>query len=99
MIAIHITARQLTVTDAIRHYIEKRLGDFDHYSDKISKLDITLGTEKHQQFAEANLLLKGSQALHAYSEHEDLYAAIDGLSDKLFIQLKKQKEKLNEHRE
>ncbi|MDE9571683.1 ribosome hibernation-promoting factor, HPF/YfiA family, partial [Xenorhabdus bovienii] len=35
--------------------------------------------------------------LHATSEHEDMYAAIDALADKLARQLTKHKSKLRQH--
>lgn len=48
------------------------------------------------QIAEATLNVNGGE-LHATSEAEDMYAAIDGLIDKLARQLTKHKDKLKQH--
>jgi putative sigma-54 modulation protein len=52
--------------------------------------------EKVQQIAEATVHVNGGE-LHATSEKEDMYAAIDCLIDKLARQLNKHKDKLKQH--
>ena len=52
--------------------------------------------EKINQRAEATLHLKGD-VVHANAEHTDMYAAIDGLIDKLDRQVIKHKEKSKRH--
>jgi len=51
---------------------------------------------KLNQRAEATLHLKGD-VVHANAEHTDMYAAIDGLIDKLDRQVIKHKEKSKRH--
>jgi putative sigma-54 modulation protein len=58
---------------------------------------VVLSVEKLQQKAEATMYMSGADVF-ADSVHEDMYAAIDGLVDKLDRQIKKHKEKLKEHR-
>jgi putative sigma-54 modulation protein len=53
--------------------------------------------EKLRHKAEATLHVSGGN-LHADDVREDMYAAIDGLVDKLDRQGKKHKEKLKKHR-
>ena len=55
-----------------------------------------LSVEKLVQKAEATVHADGTE-LFANSEHEDLYAAIDALADKLDRQLIKRKERLRGH--
>jgi putative sigma-54 modulation protein len=55
-----------------------------------------LNVEKLSQKAEATVHLKGD-VVHANAEHNDMYAAIDGLIDKLDRQVIKHKEKLKRH--
>jgi putative sigma-54 modulation protein len=58
---------------------------------------VILSIEKTRQMAEANFHVSG-QDIFADIEHEDMYAAIDGLVDKLDRQLLKYKEKIQSHR-
>jgi putative sigma-54 modulation protein len=57
---------------------------------------VILDVEKLAQKAEATLHVNGGE-LFATSEHNDMYAAIDGLIDKLDRQVIKHKEKLTKH--
>ena len=52
--------------------------------------------EKRQR-AECNIHVKGSD-LFAESSHEDLYAAVDELVDKLDRQVVRHKDKMQEHK-
>ena len=51
-----------------------------------------LRVEKNRQIAEASIHVAGAD-LHAASEHDDMYASLDLLADKLDRQLLKHKEK------
>jgi putative sigma-54 modulation protein len=53
---------------------------------------VVLSVEKLIQKAEATLHVRGAD-VHADAVHEDLYAAIDAMADKLDRQLLKHKEK------
>ena len=60
-------------------------------------MHVVLSVEKLQQKAEATMHIGGANVF-ADSVHEDMYAAIDGLVDKLDRQVKRHKEKLKDHR-
>jgi putative sigma-54 modulation protein len=55
-----------------------------------------LTVEKLQQKAEATVQMSGG-TIHADAIHEDMYAAVDALVDKLSRQVTKHKEKLTDH--
>ena len=57
---------------------------------------VVLAVEKLVQKAEATVQVNGA-SLFAREESEDLYAAIDGMVDKLDRQVIKHKEKVQEH--
>jgi putative sigma-54 modulation protein len=63
----------------------------------VTNVHVVLSVEKLQQKAEATMRMSGADVF-ADSIHEDMYAAIDGLVDKLDRQVKKHKEKLKDHR-
>ena len=58
---------------------------------------VILSVEKERQKAEATIHVSRGN-LFADSQHENMYAAIDVLIDKLDRQVKKHKEKLIQHR-
>ena len=93
---IDINGHQIDVTPALRDYVLSRLEKLDRHSDQLLDGHVILSVEKLQQKAEATLNLEGRQ-LHAEAVAEDMYAAIDALSDKLDRQVLKHKEKLTDH--
>lgn len=90
---INISGRHLEVTPALRDYVHNRVERLERHFDGITNVQVTLAVEKQRQSAEAILHITGGE-VHANAEHEDMYAAIDQLSDRLDRQLLKHKEKL-----
>jgi putative sigma-54 modulation protein len=93
---IEISGHQIEVTPALRDYVQDKLGRLERHSEHLLDVHVILSVEKLLQRAEATLHLSG-QRLHAESVAEDMYAAIDLLSDKLDRQVVKHKEKLSNH--
>ncbi|GGH93103.1 ribosome hibernation-promoting factor, HPF/YfiA family [Pseudomonas fluvialis] len=89
---VNISGHQLDVTDALRDYIGEKLSRLERHFDKITNVQIILEVEKLKQKIEATLHIAGGEVV-ANAEHEDMYAAIDLLADKLDRQLIKHKEK------
>ena len=89
---ISISGHQLDVTDALKGYIEEKLERVERHAEHITKVEITLTVEKQRQKAEGNVHVAGAD-IHASAEHDDMYAAIDALADKLDRQLVKHREK------
>ena len=93
---INVTGHHLDLTPALRTYVEGKFGRLERHSDSLISAHVILSVEKERHKAEATVqVTRGS--LFADSEHDDMYAAIDGLIDKLDRQIKKHKEKLTEH--
>ncbi len=89
---ITITGHQLEVTEALREYINNKFTKLERHFDKITSIRVTLSVEKVKQKIDATLLIAGGD-INANAEHDDMYAAIDLLVDKLDRQLIKHKEK------
>lgn len=89
---VNISGHHVEVTDALQSYVSNKLDKLERHFDQIGNVQVTLSVEKERQKAEASLNIKGGQ-LHADAVHEDLYAAIDLMNDKLDRQLIKHKEK------
>lgn len=92
----NISGHHIEVTTALREYAESKIKRLEHHFDQITRADVTLTVEKLRHKAECNIHVSGSD-IHASAEHENenMYAAIDTLSDKLDRQLIKHKEKLS----
>ncbi len=93
---LNLTGHHMDLTDALRNYVNEKLGRLERYFDKVGNVHVVLSVEKNRQKAEATMHVNGAD-LFANSEGDDMYAAIDALSDKLHRQLKKHKEKLSSH--
>ena len=81
----------------VRRRDATKLTRIERHFDQVVDVHVVLGVEKQRQMVEATIHVAGNN-IHAHSEHDDMYAAIDSLTDKLDRQVKKHKEKLNDHR-
>ena len=89
---VNISGHQLEVTKPLREYVELKLKKLEGHFDKITNVQVTMAVEKLKQKIEATLHIHGGEVV-ANAEHDDMYAAIDLLTDKLDRQLLKHKEK------
>lgn len=94
---ITISGHHLEVTDALKNYVNSKLERLNNHHDRITSTHVILSVDKLQQKAEATVHVSGKD-LFADATSEDLYAAIDLLTDKLDRQLIKHKEKMRSHR-
>jgi len=98
-----ISGKNIELTDALRSYVEEKIGKVKKYFESIIEVDVTLGLEKgatpeESKFIEV-ILFSSGVTIHAREEHSDMYAAIDLVADKLERQVKKHKEKIkSKHR-
>jgi len=93
---LKLTGHHVEVTEALRAYVEKRLGRVSRHFDEIIDLHCTLTVEKLEQKAEATLHVRGG-TIHAEAVDANMYAAIDALVDKLDRNVVKHKEKQQDH--
>lgn len=95
---IDLTGHHIDLTDALRAYVTEKMERLERHFDHVTKAHVILQVNKKRHIAEATMNVPGANGgLHANSEHEDMYAAIDGLIDKLDRQILKHKEKLTDH--
>ncbi len=94
---VSLSGHHVEITDSLRNYVNEKVGRLDRHFDQALDIHIVLTVEKLRHKAEATLHVSGSN-LHADDVREDMYAAIDGLIDKLDRQGKRHKEKLKSHR-
>ena len=93
---INLTGHHLAITDSLKDYVEDKFRRLERHFENITRIHVILTVEKERHKAEATLHVNRGN-LFADAERQDMYAAIDGLIDKLDRQLKKHKEKLTDH--
>ena len=89
---VNISGHHVEVTPPLREYVELKPKKLEGHFDKITNVQVIMKVDKLQQKIEATLQIPGGEVV-ANAEHEDMYASIDLLTDKLDRQLKKHKEK------
>lgn len=93
---ISVTGHHIDVTNALRNYVESKFERLERHFDHVTDVHVILGIEKINKKAEATVQISGAK-LFAEDHQEDMYAAIDGLIDKLDRQVRKHKEKIKDH--
>ena len=94
---INLTGHHVDITTPMRDYVLGKFERLERHFDRVTNVHVILSVEKLRQKAEAELHLNGAQVYADHTE-EDMYAAIDGMIDKLDRQLKRHKEKTKKHR-
>ncbi|PID62738.1 MAG: ribosomal subunit interface protein [Gammaproteobacteria bacterium] len=92
-----VTGHHVDVTSSMRNYVEEKMQRLERHSERLVSIHVILTVEKTGHKAEATAEVAGSR-LYADTTEDDMYAAIDIMTDKLDRQLIKQKEKLRQHR-
>ncbi|MBB1073544.1 ribosome-associated translation inhibitor RaiA [Rhodoferax sp. 4810] len=94
---INLTGHHVDITEPLRGYVDTKFARLERHLDHVINAHVILSVEKLRQKAEATLLINGT-SVFADAVHEDMYAAIDGLVDKLDRQVIKYKEKRQSYR-
>ena len=93
---LDVTGRHVEITPALRQYVVNKLEKVSRHFDLVTDAHCILTVEKLRHKAEATVNVNGGR-IYADATEEDMYAAIDGLADKLDRQVRKYKEKLVDH--
>jgi putative sigma-54 modulation protein len=91
-----ITGHHIEVTPALRAYVTEKMQRLVRHFDKVMSVDVILKVDKLNQIAEATVNA-GGRTLFANDSADDMYAAIDGLADKMDRQVRRLKQKLRDH--
>ena len=89
---LHLTGHHVEITPAIREYVTSKLERINRHFDHVIDVNVIMTVEKLDQKIEANVHLSGKD-IHVQAHEGDMYAAIDGLIDKLDRQVIKHKER------
>jgi putative sigma-54 modulation protein len=93
---LQISGHHLEITPAIHEYVTGKLERVTRHFDSVIDVNVILSVDKLKQKAEVTVHLPGKDVFVEAAE-EDLYAAIDCLSDKLDRQIQKHKQIVQDH--
>jgi putative sigma-54 modulation protein len=96
-----ISGHHLEVTPALRSYVTTKFDRITRHFDQVVDIKVLLTIDnirekERRQRAECLIHVKGND-LFAESSHEDLYAALDELVDKLDRQVGRHKTRMQDH--
>ena len=92
-VKVSVTFRHTESTDALKQYAEEKIRRLGKYFPQSLAAHVVLSVEsKERQSAEVELHAHGIM-IHAKEQTEDLYSAIDLVTDNLKRQVRKQKDK------
>ena len=94
---IHVTGKNIEITDAIKAYVKEKVGKVVNHYDQITGIDVVLSVIKNpaatgKHIAEVSCKMN-TGVLHCEESAESMYESIDLLADKLDRQVKKFKDK------
>lgn len=95
---VSVSTHHVSVTKAIKTYAQEKLGNLDKFFDNIQEIVVELdhndaANENKRNIASVVVRAAGA-VIKAKHESKDMYAAIDGLVEKIGTQLKKHKDKI-----
>jgi ribosomal subunit interface protein len=96
-----ISGHHLEVTPALRSYVTTKLDRITRHFEQVVDIQVLLTVEKQKekerrQRAGCKIHVRGND-MFAESAHQDLYAALDQLVDKLDRQVGRHKTRLQQH--
>jgi putative sigma-54 modulation protein len=95
---LNVNGKNVTVTKAIKEYVEEKIGRIVNHYDQILDIEVTLEVIKNPSVAENHIAEVSckipGERLHVTEKAESMYASIDLVADKLNRQVIKHKEKL-----
>ncbi len=91
---VKITGRHFAVTEAINDYVTKKIESLHLDYPKIIEAHAILEVEKYRHSAEIVLVCSNHITIEACEETDDMYAAIDQVTDKVARQMRKYKTRL-----
>jgi putative sigma-54 modulation protein len=92
-VKVSVTFRHTRPTEALKHYAEEKLHKIGKYFDRPLEAHVVLAVDaRERQMAEVTIQARG-MTIHGREETDDLYSAIDLLTDKVEQQIRKYKTK------
>ncbi len=95
---ISVTFKNLDPSDHLKSYAQNKLNKLDKLLDSPAEANVVLSVEKIRHIAEIKII-SGKLSINCREKTTDMYSSIDMALDKLEKQIKKNKEKIRNHRQ
>ena len=96
---VKITGVTSDVTPRMKDKASEKVAKLMKFYNRITWVDVKLGVDHERKSAEVSAGLSRGATVVGKAESVDMYAAIDLATDKIARQLRKHKEKLQDHRQ
>lgn len=94
---VAVTFRHMEPSEALKTYVQERTAKLTKYIDKPLESQVILSVQKFRQMADVVISVDGLR-ITGQETHEDMYAAIDLVMDKIERQVKKYRGKIRRHK-
>lgn len=91
---IVVRGKNFEVTNALREWVEKKVGKVEKYFDNIEEAQVMLTVNRDRHRAEVTIPLDGI-VLRGEEETGDMYASIDNVMEKMERQIEKYKSRID----
>lgn len=92
---LNVSGKNIQVTEGLRSYLTKRLEHVTDHFPNLIDVHVVMEVEKIYHKVEMTVKAEG-KTFHSEFKTEDMYAAIDGLVDRIERQIRRYKERLKE---
>ena len=91
---ITISAKHMELTQPIREYIELKMSRLPHFFNRLQEIRVIIERVPHGYHVEVVSDVEHHKDFVANSEHRDLYACVDMVSDRAVRQLHEWKDRI-----
>ncbi len=95
---IKISVRHGHLNDATQQVIRDKAEKLLHFFDRLTMIAVTVDLQKDQKWVEFLVQAEHKHDFVAHDSHAEVLAAVDLVLDKLETQLRRYKEKIQDHR-
>jgi putative sigma-54 modulation protein len=97
-VQIKISVRHGHLSDDTQRVIRDKAEKLLHFFERLTMIEVTVDLKKDQKWVEFLVQAEHKHDFVAHDSHADLLAAVDLVLDKLEGQLRRYKEKIQDHR-
>jgi len=90
---VTVTGRHMGVSEALKEYCQQKADRLPRFLDRIQLVEVVLDGKDGRHHAEVIVHSAGAPPFVATEQHQDAFAAVDLLMDKIEEQLRRYKEK------